>query len=621
MKNQLTIKHHKQETKLFNRRVLLCFCLIILFIIGLSARLFYLQVLQHSFYSTLSEQNLMTIIPTEPNRGLIYDRNGIILAKNIPAFNLTITPGRVKNIDEVINRLRLFIEITPHDIHMFQRRRRQLPPHQPIPLKLKLTEAEVARFSVNQYFFPGVSIQARMIRTYPLGELMSHVLGYVGRINTKELNQIDQVNYSASDYIGKLGIEKYYEDTLHGVVGNEEVETDASGRIVRVLKRHRPVPGKDIFLTIDSRLQQAASDILGEESGAIVVLNPRNGEVLAMVSKPTYNPEPFVLGISAPAYKELLNLPQHPLYDRVIRGVFAPGSTMKPFFAIAGLKQKVISPQTSIKDDGIFSLPNSSHLYHDWNWKWKLNKGGHGIVNISKAITVSCDVFFYNLATKLGVRQQQSILQSFGLGKRTDIDVPNELSGLVPSPAWKRKVKGESWYPGDTVITGIGQGFLLATPLQLAQAIGILAMRGIRYQPHLLQKTLQANGAPLVTYYLPEKRVALEDPKIWPLVIAAMQGVITNPRGTAHRFGRDAPYTAAGKTGTAQLFGRPADEEREQSELPKELRNNHLFIAFAPVENPEIAIAVVYEHNTGADGLARKVMDYYFNSKNRSNTN
>lgn len=609
MKKRITIKHPQQEIALFTRRAMVCASFILLFSLGLVARLIDLQVLEHAFFTNLSQENFMTIIPTEPKRGLIYDRNGVLLAKNVPAFNLTINPSKIKNINKTIRSLQSIIQITPHDLEMFQRRRKQISAHQPIPIKMKLSEAEVARFYVNQIFFPGVGIEARMIRSYTNGPLYSHVLGYVGRINEKELETIDKENYSASDFIGKNGIEKQYENILHGTVGNQTVETDANGRTLRILKINKPVSGQDIYLTIDTRLQQIASDTLGDESGSIIVMNPNNGEILAMVSKPFFDPEAFVLGITPRDFHELLNLPDKPLYDRALRGVFPPGSTIKAFFAIGALDNKAITTDYKIHDTGLFYLPGVAHVWHDHGWQ----HGGHGIVDITRAIIVSCDTFFYNVAVRLGINRQSQILKAFGFGKPTGIDLPNELGGLVPTPAWKRKVKGQAWYAGDTVPIGIGQGFLLVTPLQLVQGIALIATRGISYQPHLLLRATADNQIKLEPKYLPKRQINLQDPKNWNIVISAMQQVVMKAGGTAFNGfgGSTVGYTVAGKTGTAQVVNREGGEDQDEN-TPKEQRNNHLFIAFAPVDNPKVAIAVLYEHNTGAPRLARQVLDAYF---------
>lgn len=609
MKKRLTIRHHHQEIALFSRRAIVCSVFVILFSLALIARLFDLQIFQHDFFTNLSEENYITLVPIEPKRGLIYDRNGVLLAKNTPAFNLMINPSKVKSVNKTIQNLEGIIEISPHDVEMFQRRRKQMSAQQPIPLKMKLSEEEVSRFYVNQYFFPGVAIETQMIRSYPQGPLFSHVLGYVGRINEKELETIDKKNYSASEYIGKTGIEKQYEDILHGDVGVQEVETDANGRTLQILKENKPTSGQDIYITIDSRLQQVASNALGDESGSIIVMNPNNGEILALVSKPFYDPDVFVLGITPTDYQQLLNQPDRPLYDRALRGIFPPGSTIKVFFATGALDMGVIDTSYKIHDTGLFGLPGVAHIWHDHGWK----KGGHGIVDVTRGIIVSCDTFFYNVAVKLGADRQGQILREFGFGKRTGVDLPNELAGLVPTPAWKRKVKGEPWYAGDTVPIGIGQGFLLVTPLQLVQAVSLIATRGILNQPHLLQKSVQGDQVKLQPQFQPKKQVVLQNPKNWDIVVSAMQQVVMKPGGTAYNGfgGSTSSYTVAGKTGTAQVVNREGGEDQDEN-TPKEQRNNHLFIAFAPADNPQVAIVVLYEHNIGAPRLARQVLDAYF---------
>lgn len=605
----ITIKDPRYEAVRFKIRCLSAILFIALLTLLIIIRLCYLQIMEHKFYSTLSQQNLLYIIPTEPNRGLIYDRNGVLLAKNIPVFSLDIIPGKVKNINKTIKKLKKIITISDKDVEEFKHSLKEHHLFEPVPLKIKLTEQEVAKFYINQYRFPGVSVETRMMRYYPLGPLMSDVLGYVGRINAKELREVNSENYSASDYIGKVGIEKYYEKALHGTIGAEEAEINASGRIVRILKKIPPIPGNTIYLTIDSKLQAYAEKALGNNNGAIVAIQPSTGQILAMVTKPDYDPNAFVQGLSNKAYQALVNAPSHPLYNRAIRGLYSPGSTVKPFIALGALNEHVISPQYTIYDPGTFQLPHTAHIYHDYNWKI----GGHGWVNVSKAIMVSCDTFFYNLAVNLGISRLDQILRNFGFGQLTHVDMPEELPGIVPSPAWKLAKQKQPWYTGDTVITGIGQGSLLATPLQLATATSIIAEKGMHLTPHLLLQMTTPTGKSMIQNPVAEKPVILDDPSIWNLVIRAMESVVSNPRGTAEEFGRHPGYSVAAKTGTAQVYGDQRDEEASRMNLPKRLRNNHLFIMFAPVNHPKIALAVVVEHASYADRIARKVTDFYFN--------
>ncbi len=598
MPKKLAIKNHQTEIRLFNVRAIAVCVFALVFTLIIVARLFYLQLIQHQFYTTLSEQNILNLTPITPKRGLIYDRNGVLLARNVPAFSLAIVPGRVKNLKATVKNLEKILEITPEQISAFYRNVHQSHRFSPIPLIPKLTEEEAAKFYVNQYRFPGVSVQPHLLREYPMGESFSNIVGYVARITRDELATIDRDYYNASGYIGKTGIEKQYEDLLRGTPGSEEVETNARGEVVRTLKTNPPIPGKNIYLTIDSRLQEFAEQTLGDNAGVVIAIDPNTGEVLAMVSNPSFDPNPFVAGISTKNYQALLNAPNHPLYNRVIRGLYSPGSTIKPFYAIGGLDDGVINAYTSIVDSGQFQVPNTDHVFHDW---WKT---GHGIVNVTKALAVSCDLFFYQLAYNLGIYKMDQILLRFGFGAATGIDFPGELSGVVPSPEWKRKVKHAPWYTGDAINAGIGQGALLVTPLQLAVATATLATHGIRLKPHLLLTQDQPSGlAPVI----------LNHNEAWQIVTQGMEDVVNAPFGTAAAVGHNLAYTLAAKTGTAQVFGnRTRSEERSELNIPKPLRNNHLFIAYAPVDHPKIAIVVVVEHDAKANQVARAVLDYYF---------
>ena len=605
-KKRLAIKNHLQETHLFKSRCLAALLIVFVFALILIVRLGFLQLKDHHFYSTLSRHNLLNIIPIEANRGLIYDRNGVLLAKNIPTFTLAIIPSSVPGLKKTLDSLNEIIPITPEEIKQFQRIRYQYHRYQAVPIKYKLTEEAVARFYVNRYQFPGVLIKTRMMRYYPLGSLTADVVGYVGRINPHEWTHVDNANYLVDSDIGKIGIEQYYEKQLHGTMGAEEVEINASGRVVRVLKRIPPKPGNDIYLAIDSRLQKTAQESMGEESGAIVAMEPGTGQILALVTNPSYDPNLFVNGITQEDYQKLVNSPLHPLYNRAIRGQFAAGSTIKPIFALAGLDDNVISPESKIYDPGWFQLPHTTHIYHDWV------EHGHGWVNLKKALIVSCDVYFYNLAAKIGLDSFVAILQQFGFGQPTGIDMPGEVSGLVPTPEWKMENQGHAWYTGDTIETGIGQGFFLVTPLQLAQAVSTLAEHGMRYRPDVLLKLVSAKGNTILQLPIPESPAILKNPENWNVVIDDMADMVDSPYGTAEYFGSHRRFTVAAKTGTAQVYGHQRDEERIRSNLPKRLRNNHLFIAFAPVQDPHIAIAVVVEHAAMADKMAGEVLNDYF---------
>ena len=449
-----TLKNYAKESRLFTSRCYALFAFVVLFFIAIIGRLVYLQVVNEQKYSTLSVHNLLKIVPIEPTRGLIYDRNGILLAKNIPVFSLDIIPGDVKSVQQTVQALSQIITLTPTDIDSFYRALTRHRRYEPVPLKYKLSEKEMDLIYLNQYRLPGVIIRANMLRQYPLANTVSNVIGYVGRINAHELKKVDPINYQPSDYIGKTGIERYDENILHGHVGSALAETNAAGEIIRNLKSIPPTPGKNLYLTIDSKLQAYAEKALGHENGALVAIQPATGEILALVTKPTYDPNPFIMGISDKAYHALMNDPNHPLYDRAIRGLYSPGSTIKPFQGLAGLNYKVITPQYTINDHGWYRVPHTQHIFHDDRHT------GHGIVNLHKAIKVSCDTYFYNLAVKLGIHRIDDFLSQFGFGKITDLEMPDELPGVLPTPRWKRQHKGYPWYTGDTVNIGIGQGML-----------------------------------------------------------------------------------------------------------------------------------------------------------------
>src|SRR3990167_2781148 len=468
MQKRILIKNPAQEIQLITRRSLVACVVMGILLLSLIFRLGYLQIYKHPLYTTLSKKNWLDLVPLEPTRGLVFDRNGILLAENISVFSLDLTPYQVNNISNTIAELKKIILLTDTDILQFQKQVKQHRRVDKIPLKLRLTDEEVARFSENQYRFPGLTIQARLMRHYPLGESFSHVLGYVGRINTQELNEIDPINYSASHYIGKTGIEKYYEDELHGNVGYEEVENDASGKSIRILKQVKAIAGKNLYLTIDSRLQTFTEQALKGHRGSVVIIQPASGQVLAMVSEPSYDPNLFVSGISQKDFQALQQADDRPLYNRALRGLYPLASTIKPFISLEGLDSNIITATTTIYDPGWFKLKNSTHLFHDWR------PHGHGTVNVSKAIANSCDTYFYYLATKLGIRRIDSILKRFGFGDASGIDMDDELEGLIASPEWKRRVKGVGWYEGDTVISIIGQGYMQTTPLQLAAAVATL---------------------------------------------------------------------------------------------------------------------------------------------------
>jgi penicillin-binding protein 2 len=597
------IKNSAKEMRFLKKRIITVNILIVILASLLIARLITLQVFQHKYYTTLSAINDIDIIPIEPRRGVIYDRNGLLLAKNIPTSSLMVTPNKVDNIENTITEIKKIIPLTQNDLDQFYKQLKQHRRFESIPLKLKLTENEIARFAVNRYRFSGVSIKTKLMRQYPLGRAFSHVIGYVGRINDKDLYQIDLTNYAATNFIGKIGIEKYYESQLHGTVGYKKVEIDVSGQVVRTIDRTPPTQGNDIYLTIDSGLQITAEKALGKRNGSVVAIQPDTGEILALVSSPNYDPNLFVNGVSVKQFKTLQKDKNHPLYNRTLRGLYMPGSTIKPFIAIEGLTSGVITASYKIYDPGWYQIPNTQHVFHDWKI------GGHGKINLANAIIESCDTYFYNLANKLGIKRLDDILNQFNFGKQTGIDLGEELTGNVPSPDWKMKHRGKPWYTGDTIVVGIGQGFLLITPLQLASATTIMANRGLHFKPHLLYAMKQADGKLVHQQPMPEATITLNNPNYWNVVIKAMSKVITGMTG--FRFGKTpSAYTVAAKTGTVQVVN--SQYKVDNKAIPKNLRNNSSFIAFAPVNKPKIAVAVVVENSTAAPIVARKVLDYYF---------
>ncbi|MDI9819902.1 MULTISPECIES: penicillin-binding protein 2 [unclassified Legionella] len=610
MRLNQSVRNECSESHIQRFRLNLLVVLIVLLSCILIARLAYLQISQFKRYQTLSLKNQMGIIPIAPPRGIILDRNGIVLAENTPVYVLEIIPERVKNMPQTLEKLvNLLPSINEDDIDNFKRARKQNRSFVPIPLKLKLSQEEVATFASNQYQFPGVSIKARLMRFYPFGEVAAHILGYVGRINVQELRQVDPTNYRATNFIGKAGIEKYYENILHGEVGYQQVETDVSGRTLRVLHKQNPVSGEKLFLTIDSRLQEAAYQALKDKRGAVVAIDPHNGDILAMASSPSFDPNIFVKGITSKDYQNLAAAREKPLYNRAVRGLYPPASTIKPFMGIAGLEKGVIDSHYSIYDPGWFKLPGISHAYRDWK------KTGHGMISLKRAITVSCDTYFYQLGHKMGISAIEDMLVQFGFGQLTHVDLFEEAPGLMPNKRWKIQNKGIPWYPGDTIITSIGQGFMLASPLQLANATASLSQKGKRYRPHLLLKSQSDKGEFHEYKLLEEYPMHLKDDNYWSIIAEAMRAVIVSNEGTGYRFGRKPPYSVAAKTGTAQVFGGRQYEKARYEDIPEYLRDNSLFIAFAPVEKPEVALAVIVENDFVASNVARKVMDAYFELK------
>jgi penicillin-binding protein 2 len=612
-KKRSTIRDNFRESRIFTNRAIIAIVFSFLLLAALTARLVYLQILSHEHYSTLSQNNRVNIKPIAPMRGLIYDRNGVLLAENIPTFSLELVPERIKNMDETLKQLSRLVNISPYDLKRFRKELKRKKSFTSIPLRLRLTDEEIARFSVNRFKFDGVDIIPRLSRRYPQGELASHVIGYVGRISESDLKKLDNTKYRGSTHTGKVGIEKEYEDLLHGQPGFQEVETNAGGRVLRVLNTTPPVPGKNLYLNIDVRLQRVAETAFGEENGALIAMDPNTGEVLAMVSKPTYDPNLFVDGIDYDTYNALNTSINRPLYNRAVSGTYPPGSTIKPFMTLAGLENKHIDRNFKINCKGHYIHKGiDRQLYRDWK------KGGHGITDLNKAIAESCDVFFYDLAYRMGIDEMSEFMNLFGFGQRTNIDLPGESRGLMPNREWKKKVKGIRWYPGESMLVGIGQGYMLSTPLQLATATSALATRGIVHRPLLLRATSVEEENPQLEYRQPEviRQIELDNSNYWLWVHYGMVQVVHGKHGTArgiHWGLKRKNLYIAGKTGTAQVYRQDGDYDAE--EIDKRLRDHALFISYAPARNPSIVIAVLVENgghgSSAAAPVARKVFDTY----------
>lgn len=614
MARRVTLKNLRLETLIFKERAILSALLVAGTFILLIMRLYDLQITNYSHYQTLSDDNRVRVLPIAPTRGLIIDRNGEILADNTPNYQLVITSSQVKDMSELIATLAEFIDIQEHELARFNKALKRQQSFQQTPLKLNLTEQEVAKFAVNQHRYPGVEIAAHSTRYYPQKNSFAHALGYVGRINEKELTKLDKQKYQGTSHVGKVGIEKYYETDLHGEVGYQHVEINAQGRSLRVLKTQPSLPGMDIQLSLIARLQEVAEEALGEENGAIVAIDPNNGDVLAFVSQPNYDPNLFVNGIGQLAYSALRDDKHRPLFNRALIGQYPPGSTVKPIVALAGLQYGVTWPEKTMYAGPFFQLPGKARKYRDWK------KEGHGIVNMDSAIAQSCDVYFYQLGDELGIDRMHEFLIQFGLGSRTKLDTVGEVKGLMPSPEWKRSARGQPWYPGETIITSIGQGYMLTTPLQLAVMTAYIANHGTMYQPRFVRATRPTGTLKFENKQpIPIAKVKVDDESYWQAIEQAMVSVVHAPNGTARRIGADASYQMAGKTGTAQVFGIAQDEEYDKETTPKHLQDHALFVAYAPVENPVIAIAVVVENggsgSSAAAPVARKILDAYLQDK------
>ncbi|SCY54347.1 peptidoglycan glycosyltransferase /cell elongation-specific peptidoglycan D,D-transpeptidase [Nitrosospira sp. Nl5] len=616
MSRAVELRNHPRELHHFRLRLAIGAGFVLLLFLLLFTRFFYLQVSQQEHYHTLAEANRISISPIVPNRGLIFDRNGEILAHNYSAYTLEIVPNKVADLDALINELSSVVEIAARDRKRFKKLMDESKRFESLPIRTRLSDVEVARFAANRYRFPGVEIKARLFRQYPKGDIASHVVGYIGRINDKDLEQLeaneDLANYRGSQYMGKIGIEQSYEKELHGLTGFEEMETDAAGRVIRVISRTPPTSGNNLTLSLDIKLQEVAEKAFGERRGSLVAIDPATGDVLAFVSKPGFDPNLFVDGIDSENWDLLNNSIDRPLNNRALRGLYPPGSTFKPFMALAGLELKKRSAQNGINDPGYFSLPGSTHRFRDWK------AGGHGYVDLHKSLVISCDTYYYGLANDLGIDNIFNFISQFGLGKKTGIDIEGEVSGLLPSQEWKMRRYKQKWYAGDTISVGIGQGYNLTTPLQLAFATAILASKGAAFRPHLVKQVHNnRNGTVREIVTQPLYTLDLNPDNLTHVRNALID--VTRPGGTAALAGAGAAYSFAGKTGTSQVIGMKQGEKYVESKIQERHRDHALFVAYAPAENPKIALSVLVE-NGGHGGataapIARLVMDYFLLGK------
>jgi penicillin-binding protein 2 len=620
MRRAVRIKDHWGEQRLFFGRTLFAAVATAVLLAVVIGRLFVLQVLRHEYYADLSQGNRVRLEPLPPDRGLIYDANGTVIAENTPAYQLELTPEQVPDVPDTLRRLAALGLIDGEQVPALSRLARSGHRFEALPLRLSLGDVDMAKFSVHQHEFPGVEIQTRLARWYPFGNEAVHALGYVAAISEDDLKRIDRDQYAGSALIGKIGLESAYESQLHGNAGHRQVLVNAQGRRVDRLgtvpvrlETQPPRAGNDLFLGIDMRVQHIAEAALAGKRGALVAIRPDTGDIVALVSTPTYDPNKFTRGISGKDYGLLRDDIDRPLFNRALRGTYPPGSTVKPMMALAGLEYGAIDPNAVRPCHGYFTLPGSSHQYHDWK------KTGHGAVDMRHAIATSCDVYFYGLAEALGIDKLHEAMTSLGFGKPTGVDVGGERPGLMPSQQWKMATYKQQWYPGDTVIVGIGQGYLLATPIQLAHAAAVIAARGRSFQPRLVTAVRDAVTGQ-VTHLPPvaEPPLELKDPGMWDVVVQGME-MVTEAGGTAVTATRGAPYRIAAKTGTAQVFSLAQGEKYVAKNVAERLRDHALFIAFAPADNPKLAIAVLVENGGhGGDAaapIARRVFDGFLLGK------
>lgn len=615
LKKRVAMQDVAAETRLFNHRALFAMAFVVLMFGVIIVNMYHLQVSSYQVYQTRSEGNRIKVVPLAPNRGLITDRNGILLADNRPVFSLELVPEQIDDMAATLTALAELIEISEEQQTNFLKEVRQQRRFNSIAIKEQLNDEEVAIVSVNLHRFPGVTVEARLSRHYPFGDLFTHALGYIGRINTSDLSRLEEneqlANYAATRDIGKIGLERYYEAELHGTMGYQEVEVNNRGRLIRVLRFVPASSGKNIRLNLDVGLQLTAQQILLEKRGAIVAMDPRDGAILAFYSNPSYDPNLFVHGISSTNYNALLNSPDRPLINRVTQGIYPPASTIKPHLALLGLETNTITPTTRIWDPGYFQLPGVEHRYRDWK-RW-----GHGWVDVYSAIVESCDTFFYDMGVKLGIDRISDYMQSMGFGEKSGVDIFEESNTNMPSRGWKRARHNQPWYHGDTVAVSIGQGYWTTTPLQLLVTTAVLLNDGQQPTPHLAQELTNELGTDTVSTSL-KNVTPVVNPSNWQVVRDAMLQTVNTQKGTAFNAFRGASYTAGGKTGTAQVVSIAQDAKYDANAINERHRDNAMYIGYAPADAPTIVIAVTVE-NTGGGGstaapIARQMLDYYFSA-------
>jgi len=617
------IKDHHSERQTFTARIIVCGFFSVLLLGVVVARLFQLQVVEYEQFEEQAEGNRIRIEAVPPNRGLIFDRKGRILAENVPTYQLELIPEQVTDIDDTLARLAALKLIDADDIARAAQLTQRGPRFKPVILRFRMDEDEIANFAIHRPKFPGVDFQPRLVRHYPQGELIAHIVGYVGAISSADLGRLEGSQYAGTQHTGKSGVEYFNEERLHGHPGYRQVVTNARGRQVPVnsrdggeaiLESEQPQPGANLHLSIDLDLQRLATELMTDRRGSIVALDPTNGELLALVSAPTFDPNAFALGMSGDEFNALQFDPDQPLFNRAVRGNYPPGSTIKPILALAALETGATNLTRRTMCHGFYTLPGSSHRYRDWRAQ------GHGEVDLRAAISESCDVYFYEISRDIGIDRMHEFLTRFGLGQPTGIDMTGELKGLVPSREWKRRAFRERadqvWFPGETVIASIGQGYLLATPLQMANMAATLSMRGVRHEPRIVAATEDPlSGERQLLRPRPVANVGIESDVHWNSIIGAMNDVLQGENGTARATGRGAEYTMAGKSGTAQVFSVAQEDTYDEEEIAERLRDHALFIAFAPVEQPQIAVAVVIENGSSgsrvAAPIAKAIMDHH----------